>query len=88
MVLNIAHKLNLRIPEDLSIIGFDDSLLSEIMEPKLTTMTHPKEKMGRDAAKLIVKLINNGNHFEENDSILYEPKLIIRNSTSYFKITK
>ena len=60
----------------------------EIMEPKLTTMTHPKEKMGRDAAKLIVKLINNGNHFEENDSILYEPKLIIRNSTSYFKITK
>ncbi|MBU3100246.1 MULTISPECIES: GntR family transcriptional regulator [Clostridium] len=81
MVLNIAHDLKLKIPEDLSIIGFDDSPISKIMEPKLTSMTHPKEKMGRDAAKLIIKLINNGNHFEESDSILYEPELIIRNST-------
>ncbi|MBU3175403.1 GntR family transcriptional regulator [Clostridium estertheticum] len=81
MVLNIAHALKLKIPEDLSIIGFDDSPLSKIMEPKLTSMTHPKERMGKDAAKLIIKLINNGNHFEESDSILYEPELIIRNST-------
>ena len=88
MVVNIARKLKLNIPDDLSIIGFDDSPLAKIMDPKLTSITHPKEKMGRDAAKLIIKLINNGNHFEENDSILYEPKLIIRYSTSKFKTTK
>ena len=82
MVLNIAHKLNLKVPEDLSIIGFDDSPLSKIIEPKLTSLTHPKEKMGRDAAKLIIKLISNGNHYEDSDSILYEPKLVIRYSTS------
>ncbi|MCB2294950.1 GntR family transcriptional regulator [Clostridium algoriphilum] len=81
MVLNIAHKLNLRIPEDLSIIGFDDSMLSKIMDPKLTSITHPKEQMGIDAAKLIIKLVNNNNQFEDSDSILYEPSLVIRNST-------
>lgn len=82
MVIVIAHTLKLKIPEDLSVIGFDDSLLSKIMDPKLTSITHPKEKMGIDAAKLIIKLINNNNHFEDSDSILYEPNLVIRNSTS------
>ena len=88
MVLNIANKLNISVPEHLSIVGFDDSALSRVMEPKLTSITHPKEKMGCDAANLIIKLINNGNHFEDSDSILYEPKLIIRNSTTSLKKNK
>ena len=88
MVLNIAYKLKIKIPEDLSIIGFDDSSLSRIMEPKLTSITHPKEQMGKDAANLIIKLVNNDNKFEASDSILYEPRLIIRNSTSEFKPSK
>ena len=82
MVLSIARRLNIRIPEDLSIIGFDDSMLSKIMDPKLTSITHPKEQMGIDAANLIIKLINNNNEFDDNDSILYEPILVIRNSTT------
>ena len=81
MVLGISQKLKIRIPEDLSIIGFDDSMLSKIMDPKLTSITHPKEQMGRDAANLIIKLVNNNNEFDESDSILYEPSLVIRNST-------
>ena len=82
MVLSIAHKLKIRIPEDLSIIGFDDSMLSRIMDPKLTTITHPKEQMGKDAANLIIKLVNNNNKFDDSDSILYQPTLVIRDSTT------
>ncbi|WP_406541984.1 substrate-binding domain-containing protein [Clostridium ljungdahlii] len=82
MVLNIAYDLKLKVPEDLSIIGFDDSPMATIMEPKLTSITHPKEKMGIDAAKLIIRLINNNNHFSECDSILYEPEIVIRSSTA------
>ncbi|EFG86830.1 hypothetical protein [Clostridium carboxidivorans] len=41
--------------------------------------------MGKDAANLIIKLINNNNHFEASDSILYDPQLIIRESTSPIK---
>ena len=82
MVLSIANKLELKIPDDLSIIGFDDSMLSKIMDPKLTSITHPKEQMGKDAANLIIKLVNNNNKFDESDFILYEPSIVIRNSTA------
>lgn len=85
VVLTIANKLNIKIPEELSIIGFDDSQLAVIIRPTLTSITHPKEQMGRDAANLIIKLINNNNHFEASDSILYDPQLIIRESTSPIK---
>lgn len=85
IALTIAEKLDLKVPEDLSIVGFDDSHLSVIMNPNLTTITHPKEQMGKDAAKLIIKLINNNNKFQSSDSILYEPKLIMRNSTCEIK---
>ncbi|MBP2034173.1 GntR family transcriptional regulator of arabinose operon [Clostridium algifaecis] len=81
-VLNIAHNFKLKVPEDISIIGFDDSQISKMVYPKLTTITHPKEKMGIDAAKLIIKLINNHNQFKDSDSILYEPTLVVRNSTA------
>ncbi|MCB2305455.1 GntR family transcriptional regulator [Clostridium estertheticum] len=81
MVSSIANKLKIKIPEGLSIIGFDDSMLSRIMVPKLTSITHPKEQMGKDAANLIIKLVNNNNKFDDSDSILYEPSLVIRSST-------
>lgn len=85
MVMTIAADLNISIPDELSVIGYDDSQLSVIMQPNLTSITHPKEQMGKDAAELIIKLINNNNVFDESDSILYEPELIIRNSTSKIK---
>lgn len=81
-VMNIAKSLNLKIPKDLSIIGFDDSSLSKITEPKLTSITHPKIQMGIDAANLILKLLDNNNNFTADDSIIYEPELIVRDSTS------
>ncbi|WP_039652872.1 GntR family transcriptional regulator [Clostridium tyrobutyricum] len=80
--MNIAKTLDLSVPKDLSIIGFDDSALCEIIQPNLTSITHPKKQMGIDAANLITKLIDNNNNFDDSDSIIYEPTLIVRNSTS------
>lgn len=85
LVSNIAKRLEIKIPKELSIIGFDDSSLAKIMYPKLTSVTHPKKQMGIDAAKLIIKLIKNNNEFNNEDSILYEPKLIVRDSTFEIK---
>lgn len=82
LVSTIARELNIKIPEELSIVGFDDSYLSVVMQPNLTSIKHPKELMGKDAANLIIKLINNNNHYDTSDSILYEPQLIVRKSTS------
>ncbi|KHF38528.1 GntR family transcriptional regulator [Halalkalibacter okhensis] len=75
--LNILRRLGLSVPEDVSIVGNDDSFLADATDVKLTTLTHPKTQMGIDAAKWIVSAVE-GNH---PSSIVYEPKLVIRNST-------
>ncbi|SYW12368.1 Transcriptional repressor AraC [Oenococcus oeni] len=65
-----------RIPEDISIIGFDDFKMSSYITPTLTTLSHPKSQMGRDAGKMILQLINN----QKVKSITYQPELILRKS--------
>jgi GntR family transcriptional regulator of arabinose operon len=77
-IIDVIRSLDLRVPEDVSVVGFDDYQLSKYIEPSLTTLVHPKEKMGIDAGKSIIKMINK----EPVESITYDPEMIIRNSTA------
>ncbi|MDT2397251.1 GntR family transcriptional regulator [Enterococcus avium] len=65
------------IPDELSIVGNDNSALSKIGSVKLTTLNHPKDLLGHDAANWIIEAIEEGH---EPDNILYEPTLIERDS--------
>ena len=56
-----AHEKQLRIPQDISIIGFDDIRLAEFANPPLTTIRQSKAKMGAQAAELLLGRIANGN---------------------------
>lgn len=77
--LNILREFEISVPDDISIVGFDDSNLATASEVKLTTVSHPKSNMGEKAAEAIIRLIENK---EDGDpSIMYQPKLILRNST-------
>jgi GntR family transcriptional regulator of arabinose operon len=76
--------LELSVPEDVSIVGYDDSFLAEATEVKLTSVSHPKMEMGIEAAKWIVSAVE-GNSSSNPQSIIYEPELIIRNSTAEVK---
>lgn len=71
-----------QVPQQLSIIGNDDSSLSQMGAVKLTTLTHPKERMGKDAAEWIIHTIKTGN---QGENIVYEPSLVIRDSVSAAK---
>jgi GntR family transcriptional regulator of arabinose operon len=82
-VLNMLRRLGLSVPNDVSIVGFDDSSLAVATEVKLTSVTHPKMQMGIDAAKWIVSAVEKKG--ELPPSIVYEPKLVIRNSTAPFE---
>ncbi|MGL6100145.1 MAG: LacI family DNA-binding transcriptional regulator [Fusobacteriaceae bacterium] len=64
---------NIRVPEDVSLIGFDDIPIGEILKPGLTTVSHSKNEI----AKSMLNIITN-NRFGENIKI--SPKLIIRDS--------
>lgn len=83
-IINFLKTKNLLIPDDISIVSHDDSLVGNLSDFPLTTVSHPKEKLGKDAANWIYEAITNPD--EERSSIIYEPHLIIRDSV--VKLTK
>jgi len=70
----------LRVPEDISVIGFDDIKAAAYMSPSLTTIRQPLAEMGRAAAQCIINRLNRTEDFRE--TISFEPELVIRESTS------
>ena len=54
--LRAAHQLGLRVPQDVSITGFDDIELASVANPALTTVHVPHRKMGREAARMLLKM--------------------------------
>ena len=80
-IIDVVRSLDLRVPEDVAVVGFDDYELSKYIEPSLTTTVHPKGKMGIDAGKTLMKLINH----EEVDSISYDLDMRIRKSAGIKK---
>ncbi|MBQ7108860.1 MAG: LacI family DNA-binding transcriptional regulator [Clostridia bacterium] len=75
-VMRCAKDINLKIPEDVSIIGIDDILLSRYIEPKLTTIGIDKAGMGTLAMDMIIQKIKGKNA----ESILLPMELIERDS--------
>ena len=67
-----------RVPQDVSLVGFDDSELSSNAIPRLTTLTHPKDHLGSAAANAILRWIQNPG--EKQEDMLYRPGLVIRQS--------
>ena len=57
-VLQEARARGIRVPEDLSVVGFDDTMVSEISVPALTTVHQPLEEVGRMAVNLLARLID------------------------------
>ncbi|MBM7553148.1 GntR family transcriptional regulator [Thalassobacillus pellis] len=85
-LLDVIRGMGLKVPDNISIVGYDDSFLSNVSEVKLTTVEHPKSEMGKAAGKVIIDLIKDKNKAEGKiESIVYEPKLIVRNSTKELK---
>lgn len=73
-----CYEEGIQIPQDLSIIGFDDLLISQAMIPPLTTVHQPNIAMGEMAVEQIVSWIQSGKPPKE--SKLFEPRLVVRNS--------
>lgn len=57
--IKAALRSNLAIPQDIAVVGFDDSDYSEIIEPELTTVRIDKEEMGRIAAGKLIDILEN-----------------------------
>jgi len=70
----------LRVPDDVSVVGFDDILAAAYLTPRLTTVRQPLRQMGELAAKHLLACISNGNGRHPHE-IAVEPELVVREST-------
>lgn len=70
---------NIKIPDDISIIGHDDIDVSSLIQPKLTTMRQPKNELGKIAAEILIGLIENNNTASED--VILNTELVNRQST-------
>ena len=75
-ILNMIKEAGFKIPNDISIIGFDNSRISELVKPKLTSVQLPYSEMTQKAIKHIIDPQKFNDHF----NILVESPLIKRES--------
>ncbi|SDM84883.1 LacI family DNA-binding transcriptional regulator [Allokutzneria albata] len=75
-----ARRRGLSVPQELSVIGYDDSAFMNCTDPPLTTIRQPIEAMGRAAVDLLTVQINGAEVAAEE--LLYEPELVVRGSTA------
>jgi DNA-binding LacI/PurR family transcriptional regulator len=73
------QEAGLRIPDDVSVVGFDDVVSATFCIPSLTTVRQPLMKMGRIAAETLLARIEE--HGEFQPEIAVEPELVVRKST-------
>jgi len=78
--LRAISESNMKIPEDISVVGYDDIEVSEYLYPPLTTVRQPATQIGQMAARILVENFEseNGNELKK---LVLKPELVIRNST-------
>ena len=81
-VMDVIRENGLSIPEDLSLVSFDDSQLAVASEIKLTTVAHPKEKLGEEAGRAIINMVERRQDYY---NVKMQPQLIVRRSTKMYK---
>jgi DNA-binding LacI/PurR family transcriptional regulator len=81
-VMEAARDHGVRVPTDLSVVGFDDIPQAEHAHPALTTVRQPLEEMGRVAAQLLLTAIHDPERMQTRVELPTE--LIVRGSSSAF----
>ncbi len=80
-VLKILKKLGLRVPGDISVVGFTDGLVSSVTDPPLTTVSQHGFELGKRAAAILLERINSGVEIMDPILEVLPTELIIREST-------
>jgi len=79
--IKIAHKMGIKVPEELSVIGFTDGIISQYSSPSITTVSQNGTKMGGRAAKMLIDRLEMDEENEQYTTELIETELVLREST-------
>jgi LacI family transcriptional regulator len=87
MAFGVIHELSqqqIKVPEDISVMGFDGIDFGQMMNPQLTTIKQPDYEMGRMACKMLLDIMNGEN--KPVFDIMLQPRLIERGSVNEIKM--
>ena len=79
--IRALRQAGLRVPQDVSVVGFDDIESAAYQNPALTTVRQPLRKMGRIAAETLLRRINRSRPDSTGETMV-EPELVIRDTTA------
>jgi len=83
--INRFRERGWRIPQDLSVVGFDDVVAARVVYPALTTVQQPLRLIGEAAAREVINAITNG---VKDQHLVLTPELVIRQSTAPASATR
>ncbi len=83
-VIDAFKNENIKVPADISVIGYDDQELASSFHPGLTTIRQPAKEMGRMGAEILLKIIRG--EVKRYNTIKLDPNLVIRESTAAPKL--
>lgn len=78
-IIKFLNEQKISVPNDISVIGYDDSELTTIINPSLTSVHQGSQEVGKKSVDLMMKLLNN----EKPEDLIIDVSLSIRKSTSY-----
>jgi DNA-binding LacI/PurR family transcriptional regulator len=78
--MHACKELGLSIPANIAITGFDDIQIARLVNPALTTLRQPQDRIAREAVELLIERINNKD-LSQPRRLSYDPELIVRDST-------
>lgn len=79
--LQTLKNLNIKVPGDILLIGFDDMQYYSFTQPSISAISQPIELIGEKAFELLIKQINKSTEKEQKNNIVFDTDLIIREST-------
>ncbi len=81
--ISALREAGLRVPKDISVLGFDDIMAASMHHPPLTTIHQPLRSMGQVAASTLLALIRNEIPHPRPETITVYPRLVVRESTGH-----
>jgi LacI family transcriptional regulator len=76
----VCKELKLNIPKDIKLIGMTNMRTAALLNPSLSTLAQPAFDMGKEAATLLLKMIEKKSYAAANDIIVLENELTLRDS--------
>jgi LacI family transcriptional regulator len=80
--LSVLHKNNIKIPEEIAVVGFTNIGVADLLNPPLTSVVQPALEMGQQAVELLIRLIQNPKKTGAFETRSFKTSLIVRESTA------